>query len=111
MATRLSGKHSTPVQPAKEAPVREVPGDRAERTLRSSDTVYANKGAQFLMASDAKVKHKLERRMSRNRTSPRVTAEDEVKCVWLGLDAPFVASSWAMTRPGWCMELKCTASS
>ena len=81
MATRLSGKHSALGQPAKGTPVQEVPGGRVERTLRSNDTVYANKGAQFLMASDAKVKHKLERRMSRNRTSPRTTAEDDAKCV------------------------------
>ena len=90
MATRLSGKHSMPAQPAKGAPVQEVPGGRVERTYRSNDTVYANKGAQFLMASDAKVKHKLERRMSRNRTSPRTTAEDEAKCVVVGLQAPCV---------------------
>ena len=72
--------------------------------------MYANKGAQFLMASDAKVKHKLERRMSRNRTSPRTTAEDEAKCVVVGLER-LVASSKIMIEPHRCIHFKCTANS
>ena len=72
--------------------------------------MYANKGAQFLMASDAKVKHKLERRMSRNRTSPRTTAEDEAKCVVVGLKL-LVASSRVMIEPSGCMQFNCAANS